>query len=253
MTLCAHHVSVSFGERHAVQNVSFCAEPGQVIALLGPNGSGKTSLLRALAGVQHFKGLCRYGEEEQAPDLIGYMPQDCGGGGTLTVLELLLLARSKGRAITTQVSDFEVIATILQQLSLSHLAEQRLSELSGGQRQIVFLAQTLVREPSYLLLDEPLSALDLRYQLHVMELIKQLTRDLNMTTLIILHDLNIASRFADRILLLSKGHLIADGPPHSTLTRDLIANVFGVETESLVTSDGKRVTALRHTLAIELA
>ena len=249
MSLIAQDVSISFGTRDVVQHISFAAQPGEVLALLGPNGSGKTTLLRALAGVQRHRGTCHYHGQSDARQAIGYMPQDCGGGGTLSVLELLLLARSKGRTVTTRAVDFELIARTLDQLKLSHLAERRLGELSGGQRQIVFLAQTLVREPFYLLLDEPLSALDLRYQLHVMDAITRLTRELAMTTLIVLHDLDIASRFADRIILLSHGQQIADGPPATTLTRDLIARVFGVETESLTTTDGKRVTALCHTLA----
>jgi iron complex transport system ATP-binding protein len=249
VSIAVQNISVEFGARKAVDDVSFVAQQGHVLALLGPNGSGKTTLLRTIAGFQKHRGTCLFHGQIADPAQIGYMPQDYNGGGTLTVLELLLLARAQSRTLHSKTKDFDAAARILGDLGMMDLASIRLGELSGGQRQIAFLAQALVREPGYLLLDEPLSALDLRHQLDVMSAVRHLTEERQITTILVLHDLNIASRFADCVVLLSQGCAIAEGSPETVLTRALIADVFTVETESLTTSDGKRVTALRHTLA----
>jgi iron complex transport system ATP-binding protein len=249
VSIAVQNISVQFGERKAVDCVSFTAQQGSVLALLGPNGSGKTTLLRSMAGFQKHSGACLFDGKPVDPGRIGYMPQDYNGGGTLTVLELLLLARAQSRAIHSKTTDFDAAADILSGLNIMDLAPLRLGELSGGQRQVAFLAQALVRDPAYLLLDEPISALDLRHQLDVMSAVRHLTHERQITTIVVLHDLNIASRYADWVVLLSQGCAVAEGPPDTTLTRTLIAEVFTVDTESLTTSDGKRVTALRHTLA----
>ena len=248
MSIAVQNISVQFGKRKAVDCVSLTAQQGSVLALLGPNGSGKTTLLRAMAGFQKHSGACLFDGKPVDPGRIGYMPQDYNGGGTLTVLELLLLARAQSRAIHSKTTEFDAAARILGGLNIIDLAPVRLGELSGGQRQVAFLAQALVRDPAYLLLDEPISALDLRHQLDVMSAVRHLTQERQITTIVVLHDLNIASRYADWVVLLSQGCAVAEGPPDATLTRTLIAKVFTVDTESLTTSDGKRVTALRHTL-----
>jgi iron complex transport system ATP-binding protein len=118
--------------------------------------------------------------------------------------------------------------SLLRQLGIAHLALRYLDQLSGGQKQLVGLAQSLIRQPSLLLLDEPLSALDLNYQFHVMDLVRRETRRRNIITLVVVHDINIALRHADHVLMLKEGRLLADGAPSQVITPEILATVYGV-------------------------
>ena len=117
---------------------------------------------------------------------------------------------------------------LLEQLGISHLALSYLDQLSGGQKQLVGLAQSLIRQPSLLLLDEPLSALDLNYQFHVMDLVRRETARRNIVTVVVVHDINIALRHGDHVLMLENGKLIADGKPAEVITPESLARVYGV-------------------------
>jgi len=160
---------------------------------------------------------------------IGYMPQDNAGHAALTVLEVVLLGRFGTLGLRVAQADIDAAGRILGDLGLAALAGRYLSELSGGQRQLVFLAQALAAEPALLLLDEPTSALDIRNQIEVLETVAGLTRARGLTTMCILHDLNAAARHADSIAVMCAGRLVAHGPPTQTLTAARIAEVFGVE------------------------
>jgi len=120
------------------------------------------------------------------------------------------------------------VMTLLRQLGIEHLALHYLDQLSGGQKQLVGLAQSLIRQPALLLLDEPLSALDLNYQFHVMDLVKRETQRRNIVTVVVVHDINIALRHGDHVLILKKGQLVADGDPGEVITPDTLAEVYGV-------------------------
>ena len=118
--------------------------------------------------------------------------------------------------------------SLLSQLGIEHLALHYLDQLSGGQKQLVGLAQSLIRQPTLLLLDEPLSALDLNYQYHVMDLVRRETQRRNIITVVVVHDINIALRHGDHILMLKDGNLIAEGDPEAVITPDSLATVYGV-------------------------
>jgi iron complex transport system ATP-binding protein len=144
------------------------------------------------------------------------------------VLESIIVAQraSGGKSKVTDGTD--KVMTLLRQLGIEHLALSYLDQLSGGQKQLVGLAQSLIRQPSLLLLDEPLSALDLNYQFHVMDLVRKETQKRNIVTVVVVHDINIALRHGDRVLMLKDGHLIADGEPEAVITADSLARVYGV-------------------------
>ncbi|HHT5083439.1 TPA: ABC transporter ATP-binding protein, partial [Klebsiella michiganensis] len=120
------------------------------------------------------------------------------------------------------------VMSLLRQLGIEHLALSYLDRLSGGQKQLVGLAQSLIRQPALLLLDEPLSALDLNYQFHVMDLVREETRRRNIITLVVVHDINIALRHADHVLMLKEGQLLGDGAPAEVITPQALAAVYGV-------------------------
>jgi iron complex transport system ATP-binding protein len=229
VTLKAQQLSAGYRGRAVLDRIDLALEPGQLAALVGPNGSGKSTLLKCLAGLQTHLGQVTLTGQPRQSEQIGYMPQDLSATAALSVLEAVLLGRV-GR-LRWQVGDEDLAAAgaVLKRLGVDHLAQRYLTELSGGQRQMVFLAQALVAQPRVLLLDEPISALDLRHQLEVMNTVRALTIERGLVTLAVLHDLNAAVQHADQVLLLHGGKVQASGAPSTVLTPDQIRLAFGVE------------------------
>src|SRR5690606_17189865 len=214
------------------------AARGRVTALIGPNGAGKSSLLVALAGLAKASGRVTLDGEDmtrlalpQRSRRIYYLSQGFGSGTSLTVFEAVLLARRHGaRRAAAASADLEAARAALALLGVEALASRPLNALSGGQRQLAGIAQALVRDTDVLLLDEPTSALDLGNQLHVLALLARLTAERRLATVVSLHDLHLAARFAEAAWILSDGRLVQQGPVGEVLTAPLIRAVFGVET-----------------------
>ena len=208
---------------------------GKITVLLGPNGCGKSTLLRALAGLNRATGeLWLNGEElmtlpfARRASRVVYLPQSLPAGVHLHVLESIIVAQRASGGRSSAASEAEVMA-LLEQLGIAHLALSYLDQLSGGQKQLVGLAQSLIRRPEMLLLDEPLSALDLNYQFHVMDLVRRETRLRNIVTVVVVHDINIALRHGEHVLMLQNGELIANGLPEEVITPQSLARVYGVK------------------------
>ncbi|MEJ5028326.1 ABC transporter ATP-binding protein [Comamonas sp. MYb69] len=234
-------LQVAYGRRVVIPSLSLAdLQPGQVTVVLGPNGSGKSTLLRALAGLTRASGQVRlHGEALDQASLaerarrVVYQPQALPAAVHLRVIESLMAARKASphslQAGAEPAQDAVLqCAALLQLLGIDHLAMRHLDELSGGQAQLAGLAQALIRQPQVLMLDEPLSALDLNHQFHVMELVGEQTRRCGMVTLVVLHDLGLALRHADRVLVLKNGELQADGLPSDAINPELLARVYGV-------------------------
>ncbi|WBV42315.1 ABC transporter ATP-binding protein [Pseudoroseomonas cervicalis] len=232
-------LTLGYGRRPILNDASLEAlQGGGITALVGPNGAGKSTLLRGLAGLLPAKGSVRLdGQEmvgrrlEERARHIAYMPQSLPQGVALTVLEALLGAlraspTSEGVLSAQAATDRAV--HLLERLGIGHLALTALDRLSGGQRQLAGLAQALVRRPRVLLLDEPTSALDLRHQLSVMALVRELTRQHGLVTVVVLHDLALAARFSDAVVMIAEGVVRAQGTPEATLTPAMLAEVYGV-------------------------
>ncbi|SLM62107.1 MULTISPECIES: ABC transporter ATP-binding protein [Dickeya] len=226
--------SAGYPKRRVISQLSVPLLPrGKITVLLGPNGSGKSTLLRALAGLGQAQGDLLLDDDNlmQLPfakraEKVVYLPQSLPAGVHLHVLESIIVAQ---RASGAHHHDSEQdVMTLLRQLGIEHLAMSYLDQLSGGQKQLVGLAQSLIRQPSLLLLDEPLSALDLNYQFHVMDLVRQETRKRNIVTVVVVHDINIALRHGDHVLMLKDGRLIADGEPAEVISEQSLAQVYGV-------------------------
>ncbi|MHA6194956.1 ABC transporter ATP-binding protein [Pseudomonas wadenswilerensis] len=233
MSLLINDVSVSYGARRILQGVSLPVLPsGSLVALVGPNGAGKSTLLRALAGLERMTGalgldgidVTRLGFVERSRRL-AYMPQQLPPGIALGVLESIVAALRVSGADDLLGTAFMA----LRRLGIEHLAEQSLDSLSGGQRQLVALAQLLARDPQVLLLDEPTSALDLHYQLRVMDAVRERVVSRQLLAVAVLHDINLAASHADWLVVLHKGRVIASGAPEDVLTPGLLAEVYGVE------------------------
>lgn len=246
MRIAITGLSVRYGATMAVEALDLAAEPGELVAVVGPNGSGKSSLVKAIAGLVPHQGSIAFDGASCSRARIGYMPQDIGQRAALTVLEAVLLGRLGRLGLRVERADLVAAETVLRGLGLVALAARYLGELSGGQRQLVFLAQALAAEPDLLLLDEPISALDIRHQLEVMQTVRRLTREGGLTTIVILHDLNIAARFADRIAVMKSGRLVCQGAPEAVVEPGMLASVFGVEAALSSAPDGRlAMTPLR--------
>lgn len=212
--------------------------PGQVVSLLGPNAAGKTTLLRALAGLQPARGSVRLGDREllslplaDHAQSVTYMPQSLPQRVALTVLEAVIGAARASPVDGAGDSAAALVdraMEVIERTGIGHLAMQGLDHLSGGQRQLASLAQALVRSPRVLLLDEPISALDLHYQLRVMKLIRALAQERGMIIVMVLHDLGIAARWSDRVVVMAQGAVAADGPPAEAIDARVLADVYRV-------------------------
>lgn len=232
-----HHLRVAYGERTIISDLS--VQPlrtGTVTALLGPNGSGKSTLLKALAGLTRVtsgqvlldgEDLTSASFETRARQVV-YLPQSLPAAVHLRVFESVLVAANASTFADGGSASVNAVQSLLERLGIGHLAMQYLDSLSGGQKQLVGLAQAMIRRPRLLLLDEPLSALDLNYQFHVMDLLNQETRENGLVTVIVLHDLNIALRHADNTLMIRKGELVAEGAPRDVISPASLAEVYGV-------------------------
>ena len=230
---------------------------GEITAVIGPNAVGKSTLFRRIAGLINGAGEVRVdGKPDRDWGATGierpcYMPQDTQVNAVLTVFESVLLARKrKGEndfgSWRVVDADLDAVTSVLALLGIQALAERNLDELSGGQCQLVSIAQALVRNPRILLMDEPTSALDLKRQVEVLSLMRGLVAQRDLCVLIALHDINQAVRFADRVLILQEGRLVASGPPSEIVTVDLLRRVYGAEARIERCSRGQIVVLVDH-------
>lgn len=246
-TLIVHGLSCRLGQNDILKGLSLPdLHGGELVALLGPNGSGKSTLLRSISGFVRANSqalrlndhnLQAMGARERA-GLLRYLPQSLPEAVHLTVTEAVLVALRARESIPT-LHALKIAGEVLDDLGIAHLADRYLDELSGGQKQLVGLAQALSKQPQVLLLDEPISSLDLNYQHHVMRLLARLSRSLHLLIIIVLHDLNIALRYADRALLLHNGELLAGGLPQAVVTSDNLARAFHVQARVEHCGDGR--------------
>ncbi|SMF76340.1 iron complex transport system ATP-binding protein [Tistlia consotensis] len=233
--------SVARAAHRIVRDLDARIEGPGLVAVCGPNGAGKSTLLAALAGhLPHRGSALLDGRAPESGDL-AYLPQATRVGAGLTVLETVLLGRIDHLRWTVRPGDIRAAVEALQVLHLAHLAERRLDRLSGGQQQLVFVAQRLVRRPRLLLLDEPTSALDLNRQMILLEELQAYLLARNAIAVVALHDLSLAARFAATVLLMKAGRLVSCGSPAGVLTRETIEVVYGIRAELLTASSGQTV------------
>lgn len=238
MRIDVDQLSVRYRTHLALDQVALTAHPGEILGVIGPNGSGKSTLLKAIAGIVPASGSLRFDGAPGRPSVLGYMPQGIEARTALTVLEVVLLGRLGRLGLRVSADDLAAAAAVMADVGVSHLADRDLGALSGGQRQLAFLAQALAANPSVLILDEPLSALDIRHQLEVSALVRRLTIQRGLTTLIVLHDLPCAARLADRIAILREGRLLACGRTPDVLTPANLHNAFDVDAQVTIDDDG---------------
>ncbi|MEM1162358.1 MAG: ABC transporter ATP-binding protein [Pseudomonadota bacterium] len=238
MTLQATGLNFAYGRSRVLRGVGFAPlQPGQLTALIGPNASGKSTLFRAIAGlvkasagevILNGTDLSTLSPKARLARVC-FMPQFFAANAALTVFDVVMMARKNLSGWHVSDDDMNAVGQALHDAQIGHLAPAYISELSGGQSQMVSVAQALIRRSEAYLFDEPTSALDLRHQLRVLAQIRDAIRARDAIGIVALHDLNLAARFADHLILLRQGQVLAEGPPHQILHRPEIAETYGVD------------------------
>lgn len=235
MSLDVSHLHYRRSGRFALSDISIqFTQP--VTALIGPNGAGKSTLLQCLAnqlpwqGELTFQGyLTRRADAQFFRKTVGYLPQKTLSDSSLSVFEVVLLGMVATLSFRVTAAQTLAVRHILTLLELEPIADRPMRELSGGQQQLVLLAQTLCKQPAIVLLDEPLNNLDIRKQFHFLDTVCSLAAAKNLLIITVLHDIQMAMKYAQRVVVLHQGRLHAYGPPAQVITPSLMREVFGVE------------------------
>ena len=233
--------SFSYGDGFALNHINLFVPDGQMVGLLGPNGSGKTTVLKLAAGVLIPSGgdvkvggvsLKKLPRRDIA-QRIAVVPQELNIPFAYTVEEVVLLGRTPflhGLAGESK-RDRQIVADVLERTGMMEFRNRYFNELSGGERQKVVLAMALAQEPTILLLDEPTSHLDISHQVEILELLRKLNHEKKVTVVAAMHDLNLAALYFERLVLLGPGVVFADGSPDEVITKEIIQKVFSAKVE----------------------
>lgn len=227
--------------RKVLNDISFELEEGEVLGIIGPNGSGKTTLLRCInmnlepeSGTILIDGrnILELDRREIARH-IGVVPQSAATDFPFTVLSVVLMGRTPwlDRFSGESSRDIEIARNAMEITGTLHLAARSIDELSGGERQRVIIARALAQQPGILLLDEPTLHLDIKHKLGILELVRRLSREKGLMVILVSHDLDLAARYSDRLLLLNNGTIFSTGPPGDVITAENIREVYGVSAE----------------------
>ncbi|MBT2440971.1 ABC transporter ATP-binding protein [Streptomyces sp. ISL-36] len=237
--LTARELTLAYEDRTVVHELDLAVPDGKVTVIVGPNACGKSTTLRALGRLLKPKGgaVLLDGEElakiptKRIAQSIGLLPQTPVAPEAITVADLVSRGRQPHQAWWKQWSreDERAVVDAMERTDVAALAERPVDELSGGQRQRVWIAMALAQETDLLLLDEPTTYLDISHQVEVLDLVRQLNHERGRTVAVVLHDLNQAARYADHLVAMKSGRVVAEGHPGEVVTADLVREVFGLE------------------------
>lgn len=248
MRLRVKDVEFSYRSVRVLNGVSMELAESEMLGIVGPNGTGKSTLIRCLNRIlspQKGTVLLDVWDIKKMSLMklarkIGYIPQTTSQVFPATVFDTILMGRRPHVGWRSSEKDTEKVLEMLRLLNIEEFAMRDINELSGGQQQKVFIARALTQEPDILLLDEPTSNLDIRHQLEVMDIIKNIIRKKGISAIVAIHDLNLAARYSDRVLMMNSGKIFAAGNPSSVLTPANIRDVYGVEADVTNNSDNGR-------------
>ncbi|GGO46999.1 MULTISPECIES: ABC transporter ATP-binding protein [Streptomyces] len=237
--LAARELTLAYEDRTVVHDLDLAIPDGKVTVIVGPNACGKSTTLRALGRLLKPKGGAVLLDGEALAKLptrriaqqIGLLPQTPVAPEAITVGDLVARGRQPHQRWWQQWSDADetAVTEAMERTDVADLAERSVDELSGGQRQRVWIAMALAQETELLLLDEPTTYLDISHQVEVLDLVRQLNHDRGRTVVVVLHDLNQAARYADHLVAMKEGRLVAGGTPAEVVTEELVREVFGLE------------------------
>ncbi|MDD9300802.1 MAG: ABC transporter ATP-binding protein [Desulfobacter sp.] len=225
-----------YKKRTILTDINLKVQKGQMVSIAGPNGTGKTTLIKCLAGIQRpsqgtilINGKNAFGmHPRDHARCVGYVPQSSPSKFPITVFEAVLMGRRPYITWKPAQTDFKKTAQVIESMKLKDIALQDFEKLSGGQKQKVLLARAIAQDTDYLLLDEPTSNLDLKHQLEVLEMISSLVKTKQVAAILAMHDLNLASRFSHRVVMMKEGQILCSGKPGEVITPENISTVYGV-------------------------
>lgn len=243
-TLTVDGVTLGYADRTVVEDFDLAVPPGRITCIVGANACGKSTLLRSMARLLtprtgrvllDGKDLHRMPTKEVAR-VLGLLPQTPVAPEGIAVADLVSRGRHPHQRMIARWSaaDDAAVAEALELTDTAELADRPVDELSGGQRQRVWIAMALAQQTDLLLLDEPTTFLDVAHQVEVLDLLTDLNRDRGTTVVMVLHDLNLAARYADHLIAVREGRLHAAGDPHEVLTAETVREVFGMESQVVV-------------------
>ncbi len=242
-TLEAKKLTLAYGNKVIADQLDLLIDRPQMISIIGPNGAGKSTVLKALSRLlSPSRGQVLLDGKELknlngkiVAQTIGVLPQSAFAPMDLLVKDLVACGRTpyQGRFSTLTLEDDQIIQESMEQTGVTQFAYRSIGSLSGGERQRVWLAMALAQKPDILLLDEPTTFLDIHHQLEMMELVRKLHRNLGITVVMVLHDLNHAVRYSDRIIAIKDGKVFADGPVADVLTEENFERIYGVKATRL--------------------
>jgi len=232
-------VSLGYDHNLVLKDINLGAMPGELVGLIGPNGSGKSTIIKALSRVVHprtgkilvdGRDITRIPRGELAC-LVGVVPQMPLLPSTFTAFEIVLMGRNPhlGLLQSEGPSDWAIAWQAMEKTATHMLAGRRINELSGGEIQCLLIARVLVQETKAILLDEPTANLDIGRQVEILDLVKRLCAENNLTVMAALHDLNLAAQYCNRLLLINNGHIHAEGTPQEVITTKNISEVYGAD------------------------
>jgi iron complex transport system ATP-binding protein len=233
------NINLNYGQHSVVKDLSFQLSPGELLGLVGPNGCGKTSIIKSLSRVltPNSGSILLDGKETNIISrldlarIIGVVPQNPSLPETFTVFEVVILGRNPHLGLLSGESarDIAAVWQAMERTGITHLAKRKIGELSGGEKQRVTIARVLAQEPQIILMDEPTANLDISQQMDILHLITGMCLEKNIAGLIAIHDLNVAAQYCSRIIMLKDGEIVAEGRPVEVITAENVREVFGAD------------------------
>lgn len=234
-------ISFTYETSPVLKDLSVSIQEKDFIGLIGPNGSGKSTLLKIMGGIlksdsgsiQFKDSLMSKINKKIFAQSVSWIPQDHPMVFPFKVSEIVLMGRHPYLSALSFESekDFEITRKAMETTMTSQFADRYFNEISGGEKQRVMIASALAQSPEMMLLDEPTAALDLKYQVQILAILKNLNVEHNMTLVMAMHDLNLASRFCNRLILLNEGQIVRDGPPEQVLEKNILEQVYDTEVD----------------------
>lgn len=238
-----------------LDQITIDIQQGEIVSLIGPNGSGKSTLLRVISRLLKPNSGAVYLGEHNIRDMkandvaktLTMLPQMNNHQLDLTVRELVEFGRHphSGKKMKLSQEDIDIVDWAIEVTGLKHMEHRLLPSMSGGERQRAWIAMTVAQHPKVLLLDEPTTYLDIAHQLEVMELVTELNQKYNMTVIMVLHDINQAAQYSDRLIVLKGGKLYYDGLPHCVLCKEMFESIFEIEADITLKAGRPVFTPLR--------
>ena len=239
LKLTVNKLSFKYDGTQVLKDVDMEVKLGEMLSIVGPNGSGKSTLLKCINRILKTQQntVLIDGEDtnklnlKELSRIMGYVPQSSTNTFPFTVFDIVLMGRKPYIHWSLSERDTEIVAEMMDYIGIGELAMRHYNEISGGEQQKVIIARALAQQPQFLLLDEPTSSLDIKHQLEILCILKSLAKTKHCSVIVAMHDLNLASRFSDRMLMLKQGSIFTVGTPDAVLTEENIKSVYGIKTQ----------------------